>query len=91
MLLSDQKGADMTRHLSLTDRSLIVRFVAQDFTFAYIARRLHRSPATISREIRIHRCFTDKSDLSSNDCLNYRSCLKQNLCSTKSICSSRCK
>ncbi len=81
----------MTRHLSLTDRALIERFVAQDFSFSYIARRLHRSPATISREIKIHRCFTDKGDWSSNDCINYRNCLKQNLCSTKSLCSSRCK
>ncbi|MCQ2466094.1 MAG: helix-turn-helix domain-containing protein [Clostridia bacterium] len=36
----------MTRHLSLSDRALIEKFIAEDFTFSYIAKRLHRSPAS---------------------------------------------
>lgn len=81
----------MTRHLSLSDRALIEKFVAQDFTFAFIAKRLHRSPATISREIKLHRCFTDKREPVANDCINYRTCLKQNVCLDKNKCVARCK
>ena len=61
----------MSKHLSLSDRALIEKFVAEDFTFAYIAKRLHRSPATISREIKLHRCFTDEIHPDSNDCISY--------------------
>lgn len=83
----------MTRHLSLSDRALIEKFIAEDFTFSYIAKRLHRSPATISREIKIHRCFTDKSDPEENDCVIFRKCLKQNVCpnETKYSCTTKCK
>lgn len=28
----------MSKHLSLSDRALIVKFIAEDFTFAYIAK-----------------------------------------------------
>ena len=83
----------MSKHLSLSDRALIEKFVAEDFTFAYIAKRLHRSPATISREIKLHRCFTDEIHPDSNDCISYSKCLKQNLCpfETPSTCTTKCK
>lgn len=83
----------MSKHLSLTDRALIEKFIAQDFTFSYIARSLHRSPATISREIRIHRCFTEPFDSETNDCILYKKCLKQDVCpdETSCICTTRCK
>ena len=70
----------MSKHLSLTDRALLEKFIAQDFTFAYIARRLHRSPATISREVKLHRCFTADIKSNANDCLHYSTCHSQNIC-----------
>ena len=47
----------MSKHLSLADRALVERFIAQDFTFAAMAKRLERSPSTISREVKLHRVF----------------------------------
>ena len=62
-------------------------------SFAYIAKRLHRSATTISREVKNHRCLVNTVRYSSNDCINYRTCLRRNLCSTESkyTCFSRCK
>ena len=83
----------MSKHLSLSDRALIEKFIAEDFTFAYIAKRLCRSPATISREIRLHRCFVDRTEDIGNDCVNYTKCLKRNACGDEGnlICPSICK
>ena len=84
----------MSKHLSLSDRSLIEKFIAEDFTFAYIAKRLCRSPATISREIRLHRCFVERQEVTENDCIHYNKCLKRDICSDdlgKPHCSSLCK
>lgn len=82
----------MSKHLSLSDRILIEKFLAEDFSFAHIARRLHRSAATISREVKLHRCFTDKFEY-RNDCILFPNCLRQNVCveETKYSCRTRCK
>lgn len=47
----------MSKHLTLSDRAIIEKYLAQDMPFSYIAKRLHRSPSTISREVKNHRCF----------------------------------
>ena len=71
----------MSKHLSLSDRALIEKYIAEDFTFAYIAKRLCRSPATISREINLHRCFVERQEVTENDCMHYTKCLKRDICS----------
>ena len=84
----------MSKHLSLSDRALIEKFIAEDFTFAYIAKRLCRSPATISREVRLHRCFVERQDVTENDCMHYTKCLKRDICSDdigKPHCTTLCK
>lgn len=83
----------MSKHLTLTDRAIIERYLAQDMSFSFIARKLERSPTTISREIKNHRCFVNGFHYTSNDCVNYRSCLRRNLCDQESIytCTHRCK
>lgn len=83
----------MSKHLTLTDRSIIEKYPAPDMSFSYIARRLDRSATTISREVKNHRCFVNGIRYTSNDCANYRTCLRRNLCSTESkySCFSRCK
>lgn len=43
----------MSKHLTLSDRAIIEKYLAQDMPFSYIAKRLHRSPSTISREVKI--------------------------------------
>lgn len=83
----------MSKHLTLTDRAIIEKYLAQDMSFSFIAKRLDRSATTISREIRNHRCFVNGYRYTSNDCVNYRYCLRRNLCDQESICtcSHRCK
>lgn len=84
----------MSRHLTMSDRILIEKYLDEDLTFAYIARRIGRSLSTISREVRNHRTFTADYDRTSpNGCSRYQSCLARNLCSTESMytCLNRCK
>ena len=70
----------MSKHLTLTDRAIIEKYLAQDMSFSFIAKRLNRSATTISREIKNHRCFVNSFRYTSNDCINYRSCLRRNIC-----------
>ena len=83
----------MSKHLTLTDRAIIEKYLAQDMSFSFIAKRLNRSATTISRELKNHRCFVNGFRYTSNDCINYRSCLRRNICDQESIytCSHRCK
>ncbi len=83
----------MSKHLTLTDRAIIEKYLVQDMSFSYIAKQLHRSPTTISREIKKHRCFVNGVRYTDNDCINYRSCLRKNLCDQETIysCWHRCK
>ena len=83
----------MTKHLSLSDRILIERFVSESYSFAFIARKLSRNPSTISREVKRHRCFVTHCRDGDNDCIRFRSCLRRNVCSTESkyTCFGRCK
>lgn len=69
----------MSKHLTLSDRAIIEKYLAQDMPFSYIAKRLHRSPSTISREVKNHRCFVNGYRYSDNPCINYRSCIRRNL------------
>lgn len=83
----------MSKHLTLTDRAIIEKYLAQDMSFSFIAKRLNRSATTISCEIKNHRCFVNGFRYTSNDCINYRSCLRRNICDQESIytCFHRCK
>jgi len=69
----------MSKHLTLSDRAIIEKYLAPDMSFAYIARRLNRSATTISREVKNHRCFVYGVRYTSNDCVHYRTCLRRNL------------
>ena len=71
----------MAKQLSLSERIVIERMICQDFTFATIARHLHRSASTISREVRNHRGFTDRfTPEGKNDCVNKFKCLRNSIC-----------
>lgn len=41
----------MKKHLTLSERAIIEKCIAQDLSFASIAWKLERSPSTISREV----------------------------------------
>ena len=59
----------MSKHLSLSDRAMIERLLVMDYTFASIAKKLNRSPSTISREVKRYRVFAGRVNPSSkNDC-----------------------
>ena len=83
----------MSKHMTLTDRTLIERYIALDYSLAYIAHKLKRSQSTISREIKNHRCFTGRFSKRKIDCVNRISCLRRNLCPTefKYSCYEYCK
>lgn len=84
---------NMSKHLSLSDRTMIERLLVLDYTFAAIAKRLNRSPSTISREVKRYRVFTGRVNPSArNDCAKYYSCLRNNLCGIETHgCFLRCK
>ena len=83
----------MGKHLSLTDRALIERCLVHDFTFASIARKLSRSPTTISREVKNHRVFSGQVEINHNDCVEYIHCRRRNRCifENKYSCFAQCK
>ncbi len=73
----------MSKHLTLSDRAIIEKYLALDVSFAYIARHLNRSATTISREVKNHRCFVNGNVYTNNDCAYYRTCLRRNFCDTE--------
>lgn len=83
----------MSKHLSLSDRILIEKFLHHDYTFASMARKLDRSPTTISREVKRYRVFSSRfSTIRDNDCTEYQSCIRNNLCKVDKFgCFIRCK
>lgn len=68
----------MSNHLTLTDRSLIEKYLAQGFNMTQIAERLSRHVSTISREVIANRRFL----YHENDyffCLKYDTCRKHHV------------
>ena len=71
----------MPKQLSLSERTVIERMLHDDFTFASIARKLERSPSTISREVLHYRCFVNSFPIAGeNDCIHRYSCVRNNIC-----------
>ena len=66
----------MSKQLSLSERIVIERMLAQNYTFATIARKLERSASTITREVKNYRCFINPVSHKGNDCIHFHSCLR---------------
>ena len=66
----------MSKQLSLSERIIIERMLAQNYTFATIARKLERSASTITREVKNYRCFINPDSHKGNDCIHFQSCLR---------------
>lgn len=66
----------MAKPLTLSERTVIERMINADYTFASIARKLHRSASTISREVLKHRAFVDRPTPDGKDETKLLSLLK---------------
>ena len=75
----------MEKHLSLSDRAIIEKLLAQDFTFAYIARQLKRSSVCISKEVKQHRCFANRYQTTDNDCVHSKAVFETTFVIAQSI------
>ena len=79
----------MSKQMTLTDRIAIEAGIAAGKTFKEIAAKIHRNPATISREIKANRTVIPATFYLGCDCRYARSCHKHNLC-TDMECSIPC-
>ena len=79
----------MSNQMTLTDRIAIEAGIAAGKTFKEIAAKIHRNPATISREIKANRTVIPATFYLGCDCRYARSCHKHNLC-TDMECSIPC-
>lgn len=70
------------KHLTLSDRTFIEQELQQGSTFSYIAQALGKDPTTISKEVRLHRIFTeyDKYRSKCRGCMYYGDCLERHVC-----------
>ena len=68
----------MSNHLTLTDRSLIEKYLAQGYSLSEIAGRLARHVSTISREIQANREFLYYDD-GQDYCIKSVSCRKHHV------------
>ena len=59
----------MSQHLTAAERGIIESGLLQGNSFAYIGKKLDRSPTTISREVRKRRAIVARSKNIYNDCL----------------------
>ena len=79
----------MSNQMTLTDRIAIEARIAAGKTFKEIAAKIHRNPATISREIKANRTVIPATFYLGCDCRFARSCHKHNIC-TDMECSIPC-
>jgi len=83
----------MSKHMTMSERALIEKFLAFGFNFSAIAEKLNRSPSTISREVKKYRLFTTRANShSENGCARYFDCTRNAVCNSKDIgCFVSCK
>ena len=70
----------MSQHLTAAERGIIESGLLQGNSFAYIGKKLDRSPTTISREVRKRRAIVARSKNIYNDCLLNSHCRRLNVC-----------
>ena len=70
----------LSNRLDLTDRVAIEFGLSSGKTFKQIAKELHKSPSTISREVKANREHIRGSFFLNNDCRYARTCRKKNVC-----------
>lgn len=80
----------MSRHLTAAERGIIESGLLQGNSFAYIGKKLDRSPTTISREVRKRRAIVARSKNIYNDCLLNSHCRRLNVCPDTG-CQGKCR
>ena len=79
----------LSNRLDLTDRIAIEYGLSSGKTFKQIAEELHKSPSSISREVKANREYIQGSFYLGNDCCYSKSCRKKNICGEK-YCNTYC-
>ena len=80
----------MSQHLTAAERGIIESGLLQGNSFAYIGKKLDRSPTTISREVRKRRAIVARSKNIYNDCLLNSHCRRLNVCPDTG-CQGKCR
>lgn len=75
------------KHLTYEERTMIEIMLNENYSLKAIAKKLGRSPSTISREIKSH--FTTIPRKMSNTCKNQYGCIHRHICSGS--CRLRCR
>ncbi len=79
-------------HLSLTDRVAIEVGLARKESFRVIAKKIHKHPKTIAREIKTNRTHLPSAYPYGNDCRFYASCQRKQMCEAdEDVCRLECK
>ncbi len=85
-----------TKKMDLADRAAIELGLCRKEDFKNIAEKIGRHPATVAREVKSNRSFTDGSYPFSNDCREAKYCNKSHVCGDESclmycrMCSKNC-
>lgn len=74
-------------HLTLTERSMIERYLTQGFSFKAIASFIDRSLTTVSREVKKNRTVLSSD---KTRCTNFYACRKRKICGDN-LCFNSCK
>ena len=80
------------RQLTLTDRVAIEIGIARKESFQKIAKKIHKHPYTIAREIKANRTHLPAEYPMGNDCRMFANCHRKQLCGEdENVCSQECK
>ena len=85
------KNKGNQKHLTLSERIEIEKSLLASESFAAIARKLHKDPSTISKEVRKHSKIKERksTDFAPIPCDNRKDCAIQYLC--EELCERKCK
>lgn len=79
----------LSNRIDLTDRIAIEYGLSAGQTFKEIAEKIHKSPSSVSREVKANRQFIKGNFFLGNDCRYSRNCRKKHVCGDK-YCGTYC-
>lgn len=79
----------LSNRIDLTDRIAIEYGLSAGQTFKEIAEKIHKSPSSVSREVKANRQFIHGNFFLGNDCRYSRNCRKKHVCGDK-YCGTYC-
>ena len=75
-------------HLTPTERGAIESLLREGRSIRYIANQLHKSPSSISREIKKHAILYSPKVC---DCINFKDCTVKKVCNPDTACRKDCR